>query len=304
MKFITALVTPFDSDNKIDEEALHNLCESNIADGCDGFFVGGSIGECFLLSDQERIRLFEIISQYKDRLEIHAHVGAISTEQAKLMAKEAKALGINHIASTPPFYYGFSGKEIAGYYYELSSYIEMPVLYYDIPMATKYSLDFNNKDIQELFRSGCINAVKHTNSNTENIYDMRKYNKDIKIFGGLESNVLKLLDMGCEGFIGSTFNFMLPEFKKAVCYYYAESYLVANNMVNSKGLQYTQNLVDEVVEVVDTLLKVSLQGSMKYLLERKGIRVGETRTPFRALDATDIEILENMMKKPIFTSQL
>lgn len=303
MEFITALITPFDSNNRIDDKALVDLCKANIEDGCDGFFVGGSVGECFLLSLEERIHLFEVVSQFKDQVDIYAHVGAIGTDHAKVMAKEALSFGIDKIGSTPPFYYGFTGMEIASYFYDLSTCVNRPVLYYDIPMATKYSLDFNNKDICELFRSGCIGSVKHTNANIENIGQMRELNESIKIYGGLESNILKLLQLNCEGFIGSTFNFMLPEFKKAVYYYYVESVLYNKKVIPNKHLDETLNLVDEVGEVVDILLKTGLQASLKYLLERKGLRVGESRTPFNELSQKDIQGLENMLKKSLFVDK-
>ena len=45
-----ALLTPFDENDKINEKSLEKLIEMNIAKGVNGFYVGGSTGEAFLLS--------------------------------------------------------------------------------------------------------------------------------------------------------------------------------------------------------------------------------------------------------------
>ena len=44
----TALLTPFDRDNKINEKALEALIKFNIENGVKGFYVGGSTAEAFL----------------------------------------------------------------------------------------------------------------------------------------------------------------------------------------------------------------------------------------------------------------
>lgn len=76
-----ASITPFDSQNRIHASALRSLFDLNLRQG-PGFFIGGSSGECFLMSEDERLMLFEIAAEYKDRAILFAHVGAISTDQA------------------------------------------------------------------------------------------------------------------------------------------------------------------------------------------------------------------------------
>ena len=61
-------------------------------------------------------------------LDIYAHVGALSTDEAIEMARAAKSAGIKHIASTPPFYFSLSRKEVAHYYYDLAP--QSMILYY------------------------------------------------------------------------------------------------------------------------------------------------------------------------------
>ena len=60
----TALLTPFDDNNKINEKALEALVKHNVAMGADGFYVCGSTAEAFLLTTDERKQVMEIVNQY------------------------------------------------------------------------------------------------------------------------------------------------------------------------------------------------------------------------------------------------
>ena len=91
-KLYVASITPFDGNNQINDSAMRQLWDRNLAEGADGFFIGGSSGECFLLSREERVHTFELAGEYTDRTEMFAHVGAISTEEAIFYARKAKEM--------------------------------------------------------------------------------------------------------------------------------------------------------------------------------------------------------------------
>lgn len=101
---ITALLTPFDKNNKINENALAQLIERNIKQGVDGFYVCGSTAEVFLLSNEERTALYKMVKDIAgDRVALIAHVGAISTEQAKIYAREAEQAWVRCDIGRSPF---------------------------------------------------------------------------------------------------------------------------------------------------------------------------------------------------------
>ncbi|MEY8354244.1 dihydrodipicolinate synthase family protein [Lachnospiraceae bacterium 54-53] len=270
-KLYVASVTPFNEKNEINEKAARQLWERNLSEGADGFFIGGSSGECFLLTREERVRSFELASEYKDRADIFAHVGAIGTEEALFYVKKARDLGIPNIAATPPLYFGFSEKEIAGYYYDLAEAAGHPVLYYNIPSSTHRDLDLSHPDIQALLRSGAVGAVKHTSLNLLQMERMRNINPDIKCFGGFESCMVAFLAFGCEGFIGSSFNFMLPQFQRVM-----ELYL--EHREEEAGILQTK-----CNNILDVLLKNGLCANLKYILSSQGIPSGEVRKPMLPL---------------------
>ncbi len=270
-KLYVASVTPFDKEGKINGEAARQLWEKNISQGADGFFIGGSSGECFLLTREERVRSFELASEYKDKADIFAHVGAISTEEAVFFAKKAKELGIQNIAATPPIYFGFSEKEIAGYYYDIAEAVGHPVLYYNIPSSTHRNLNLFSPEIKALLTSGAVGSVKHTNLDMLQMERMHNINPDIICYGGFESCMLAFLAFGCDGFIGSSFNFMLPQFRKVM-----ELYLEGREE-EARVLQSKSN------NILDVLLKNGLCANLKHIVSRQGIWAGDVRKPLLPL---------------------
>lgn len=284
-KLYVASITPFDENNKVNENALKQLWDRNISEGADGFFIGGSSAECFLLTEEERLHSFELASEYLDRTEMIAHVGAISTAEAVAYAKRAKELGIGQIAATPPFYFGFSEKEIAGYYYDIAEAVDTPVLYYNIPSSTHRELNLSHPDIRALLKSGAIGAVKHTNLNLYQMERIRSINEDIKCYGGFENCMVAFLAFGCDGFIGSNFNFMLPQYKRIM-----ELYL-DNRGDEARKLQTKSN------NILDVVLKNGLCASLKYIAALQGIEAGDVRKPMKPLDQAQKEEIGRVLKQ-------
>ena len=62
-----ASMVPFDESGKINDDVIRQMVETNLEEGAAGFFVAGSSGECFLLTPEEHLHLFEVFAEYKDR---------------------------------------------------------------------------------------------------------------------------------------------------------------------------------------------------------------------------------------------
>ena len=269
-----------------------NLWNKLVEEGADGIFIGGSVGECFLLKNSERIHMFEEASRFAAStnrpLDIYAHVGALSTDEAIEMARAAKS-GIKHIASTPPFYFSLSRKEVAHYYYDLASAINDSVLYYDIPSSTHIDLNTDDPDIQSLLKSGVISAIKHTNLQSYRVNKIKSLNPNITIFGGFESRVIPMMGYHCNGFIGSTFNFMLPQYRKIIEVYHSSQ--------SSK----VYRMVQDTTSVLNVLLEVGLPAAIKYILaSRYGIQAGEVRRPLLPLTLEAKKKIDEILNQKLF----
>lgn len=285
----SASITAYDADNHIDAAALQRVMQRNLNEGAAGFFIGGSSGECFLLTEEERIQVFEAASAFAGKTNLIAHVGAIGTDQAVRYAKAAMKMGFDFTAATAPFYYGFSPKEICRYYYDIAEASGEPVLIYNFPGNTHKEFDVLNPDIIALLRSGAILGVKQTNYNLFQMERILNINPDLVAFDGYDETMIAAQALGCIGSIGSTFNMMLPHYKKIFTLY------EQGKREEALALQHKANNCMEV------MCRVGLIAAIKYELERQGYPVGEPRRPFTPLTEEQKAMVDEVLDRDLVT---
>lgn len=290
-KIYVASVTAFNERNQLDSLEQEKLFERNIQEGADGFFIGGSSAEFSLLSFEERIASLELASQYAPRTELIAHIGDLGTEAAIAYAQEAKRLGYTKISAVPPIYFGYSPSEIFGYFEEIANAVELPVIYYNIPMNTHVEIDLTNPEWQAFLESGVVSGIKHTEHNLFLAERIHEINRSIQIYGGLEQNMLGFKGMGIQSFIGSTFNFMLPHYREIDRLFEAgenESALLLQNKANN---------------IMSTIWESGLFPSIKYILSCQGNKVGAARKPFKELDQQTKNRIDDSLMKNLFKGE-
>ena len=101
---IPAIVTPFDRNGDVNYTELKKLVELLLEEGADGFYVTGSTGECFLLTDEERTLVTAAVAEtVNGKVPVIAHIGKIGASQAANLAREAQRAGASAVSSVPPF---------------------------------------------------------------------------------------------------------------------------------------------------------------------------------------------------------
>ena len=58
VELITAIITPFTAEDTIDYPALDSLTERLLAEGTQGFVIGGTTGESPTLTHEEKLALY------------------------------------------------------------------------------------------------------------------------------------------------------------------------------------------------------------------------------------------------------
>ena len=90
-----ALLTPFDSEYRINEKALRQLVKMNLDKGVQGFYVCGSTAEAFMLSVEDRKKILEIVAdENAGKAKIIAHIGAISRDSPAHSADSISTTGM------------------------------------------------------------------------------------------------------------------------------------------------------------------------------------------------------------------
>lgn len=265
-----ALLTPFDSNGKINHGALVALIEWNLKKGVNGFYVGGSTAEAFLLSEEERISVYRTVAQtVNGRATLIAHVGSISTEQAIRFGKAAQSLGYNAISAVAPFYYKFSFEQIKKYYYDIVDAVSLPMIIYNFPNFSGVNLSV--EQVSEFFCDDRFIGIKHTSNDFFALEQFKSRFPDKKVFNGFDEMLLSGLAMGADGGIGSTYNFM------------AEKYILIFRLWKEGKYDEALKIQKECNRIIKALCRVGVMEGEKEVLCQLGFDFGNARSPFSVL---------------------
>ncbi len=265
-----ALMTPFHADGSIDFEALKQLADHCINAGLNGLYVGGSTGEGFLLTEEERMDVFRTVGEHMaGKCNLFAHVGAISTDSAIRMAKVAEQSGFDAVSAVAPFYYSFPLEAIKTYYSDIMHATDLPMLMYNFPNAGGFNgmLDVVNEFIQD----DKLLGIKHTSQNLFELEMFKHLERDLFVFNGFDEMLVAGLSMGADGGIGSTYNFM------------PGIILDIYNSFNAGNIQAAQKAQEKANRIIEAMLPYGVFQMEKEILKNIGVPVGECRKPFLPL---------------------
>ena len=265
-----ALVTPYDENGKINAAAAQNLIEHLIRQGVSGFYVGGSTGESYLLSLEERKQFLEIVIEAVDgRVPVIASIGVVATEHGIELASHAAWAGASAISAVPPIYFSFTKEEYIKYYEDLAKATELPLLVYNIPAMS--GVQFSKADLERLLSNDKIIGLKHTSYDLFQLQQLIENYPEKSIFIGHDELTISGLAVGAQASIGSTFNIMADKFIKLY------------QLFEEKKLDEALIIQGEINRTVEVLLKVGIFKGIKEVLKLQGFNCGECRKPFLPL---------------------
>ena len=174
-------------------------------------------------------------------------------------------------------------------YYAIAEAAGAPVLIYNFPSNTHKEFDVSNPDYVELLRSGAILGVKQTNYNLFQMERILNLNPDLIAFDGYDETMVAGQALGCIGSIGSTFNMMLPHYKKIFTLF------EQGEREQALALQHKAN------NCMEAMCRVGLIPAIKYELARQGYPVGEARAPFRPLTDEQKAYVDAVLDRDLVT---
>lgn len=130
----TPLVTPFGADGAFDLDALSDLIERLIAAGVHGLISGGSTGENYAETVEERLELARFVTaRVKGRLPVIVGTGAMRTPDSIALAEGARAMGADALLLATPPYSVPTEAENAANALAIDRAADMPIILYNYP---------------------------------------------------------------------------------------------------------------------------------------------------------------------------
>ncbi len=263
---LTAIVTPFDDELNVDEEAFVALLHHLAAHGSDGFVVCGTTGEASTLTDEEHLRVVELAVQERPSgATIIAGTGSNNTRHAVHLTERATELGVDAVLSVTPYYNRPNRRGILAHYGEVSRATDKPIVLYNIPART--GVDVPNDLLAELAQLDHVDYVKQANN--ANLAPV----EGLGLYAGNDDAFLATLELGgCGGIL-------------------VASHLVGEQMRRMVDEPEQRAAIDASLRDVYAAMGITTNPiPIKAALALVGHRVGGLRLPL--VEATDAERAE------------
>jgi 4-hydroxy-tetrahydrodipicolinate synthase len=193
-RLLTAIVTPFDDDLKVDEEAFVAVLRHLADHGSDGVVVAGSTGEAATLTDDEQVALVQLAVDERPREDftVIAGAGSNDTRHAIELTERVTAAGADAVLSVTPYYVRPNRRGIVAHYTAVAGATDRPVIVYNIPSRT--ATDMPNDLLAELAQAADnITGVKQANNDSLALID------GLDVYAGNDDTFARTLDLGGAG---------------------------------------------------------------------------------------------------------
>ncbi len=262
----TALLTPFDKNENVNEKELEKLVKFNLKMDVKGFYVSGSTAEAFLLSTDERKQIMDVVRTCAPDAVLIAHIGSVNEREAAELAKYARTAGYDAVSSVAPFYYKFTFDEIKNYYYRLADVSALPMLVYHFPAFSGVNMGIN--EMGQFLGDDRFLGIKYTSNDFFTMERCKSSFPEKIVYNGFDEMFLAGLSMGADGGIGSTYNFMAVKFVKIKA------------LFDEGKINEAQAVQKEANKIIAILCKIGVMQAEKEVLNLLGFDFGVCRRPF------------------------
>ncbi|NGZ96936.1 MAG: 4-hydroxy-tetrahydrodipicolinate synthase [Nitrospira sp. WS110] len=207
---LVAIVTPFRK-GKVDERALAELIEWQIAKGTSGIVPCGTTGESATLSHDEHNRVIELtVEVVRRRVPVIAGTGSNSTDEAITLTRHAKQAGVDGALLITPYYNKPTQEGLYRHYKAIAGAVDLPLVLYNIPGRT--GVNMLPATIARLSAIQTIIGVKEGSGSVQQASDIVQMCGDrLTVLAGDDSLTLPMMAVGGKGVITVTANIMPAE---------------------------------------------------------------------------------------------
>lgn len=281
---LTALVTPF-RDGALDERALQEAIEFQIAAGVDGVVPCGSTGEAATLSHAEHRRVVEVVvAAARGRVQVLAGTGSNSTSEAIELTLHAKEAGADGALLISPYYNKPTQDGVVAHYAEVARRTSFPLVVYNIPGRTSSNLLPGT--IARLAEVEQIVAVKESCGDINQIAHVIAAVPDsFAVLAGDDWATLPMLALGGRGVISTTSNVAPAEIVELV------------RAFRAGDLERAQTIHHRLLPLFDVLFCETNPIPVKAALAMRGAIQEELRLPLLRLSDACRGRLEAVLKE-------
>jgi 4-hydroxy-tetrahydrodipicolinate synthase len=268
---LTAIVTPFNEQGRVDEESFVALMHHLAEHGSDGFVVCGTTGEAATLTDEEHLGLIGLaVRERPAGATIVGGTGSNDTHHAVHLTEVATEVGVDATLSVTPYYNKPSPRGIVRHYEEVAKATDKPILLYNIPGRT--AVNMGPDLLARLAQIEHIEGVKQSNPDELRLID------GLALYTGDDATFAHTLDLGGAGGISVASHIVGDEMRR---------------MVDAPA--HRAEIDASLRDVYETLFMTASPTCTKAALNMLGHKVGGLRLPMIEANDEELEAVQAML---------
>jgi len=279
------VITPYNEDYSIDYQGFERMIEHLIGAGVDGIIVGGTTGEYYAQTREERIELMGVAREViNGRLPLIVGTGAIRTEDCIDYGQLAKSNGADAILMSAPFYACPTQLELVNHALAIDRAVNLPIVLYNFPGRTGTNMGAEFFD--RVGRSPNFAAVKESTGDIEQLHMLAREYPHITLLCGMDDQALEFFAWGARGWVCAGGN-CLPHEHRALY----QAVAVDNDIVKGRRIMSALMPFMRLLEQGGKLIQF-----VKYTCELQGLPAGTVRRPLRPLFKSEKRELEMVLR--------
>jgi 4-hydroxy-tetrahydrodipicolinate synthase len=281
----TPVITPFLANNGIDYEAFSTQVQYLVDAGVQGLMIGGTTGEYYVESHQERIKLLEIAKQIAtEKCIVIFGTGSIDPVASIKLAEDGAKSGADVLLVATPPYSLPTQRELALHALSIDRAANLPIMLYNYP--DRMGVNMEAEFLDRVGRSDNFIAIKESSGDINRLHMLSRDYPHIQTACGMDDQALEFFAWGAKSWVCAGSNF-LPHEHLALY----QACVIENDFNKARRIMSAMMPLMSVLEQGGKFIQ-----SVKYGVTLAGRNAGEMRLPLRGLNSSDKRAMTRVVK--------
>ena len=281
----TPVVTPYHDDGTIHWDALSDLVDYLVDSGVHGLISGGSTGENYAQTIEERLTLARFIRErLGHRLPMVVGTGAMRTPESLALARGAREMRADAILLASPPYSVPTDRENALNALAIDKATDLPVMLYNYPHRTGTMM--GEEFLDRVGRSRNFCGIKESSGDINRVHLLARDYPHIQLGCGMDDQALEFFAWGAPFWVCGGSNF-LP--REHVALY--DACVREGNFAKGRRIMAAMMPLMSVLEQGGKFIQ-----TIKHGVTMNGIEAGGMCPPLRGLNKDDKRVLEQVVR--------
>lgn len=261
---VVPMITPVTNSGKLDIPAVERIITFFADNGVSPLLMG-TTGEGNSVSREQGLLFVQTaVKAAQGRMMIYAGLTGTCVEEQITAADAYTQAGADVIVATLPSYYALTDEQMCGYYQTLADSVKGPLMLYNIKATTHMSIPVSI--IERLSKHPNIVGLKDSERDLERMEQciaLSRGNNNFAYFCGWAAQSAHSLELGADGIVPSTGNFVPEMFKELY------DAVTSGDMKTANRLQEETDNIAKIYQSGRTLGE-SLT-ALKVMMQEKGL---------------------------------